>query len=48
MASMDESFECREGARLRAVYDAKCIETYLDDVRQGIRGMNATKKKAIQ
>ena len=40
MASMDESFECREGARLRAVYDAKCIETYLDDVRQGIRGMN--------
>mmetsp|Transcript_15384 Transcript_15384/g.24920 ORF Transcript_15384/g.24920 Transcript_15384/m.24920 type:complete len:274 (+) Transcript_15384:174-995(+) len=40
MASMDESFDCQEEARQRAVYDAKCIETYLDDVRQGIRGLD--------
>jgi hypothetical protein len=35
MASMEVSLGCREGARKRACLDAKCIEGYLDDVRQG-------------
>jgi hypothetical protein len=39
MASMEGSLECREAARQRGVEDAKCIETYLDDVRKGIRGI---------
>lgn len=37
MASMELSFGCREGARKRAFGDAKCIEAYMDDVRQPLR-----------
>lgn len=39
MASMDESFECREAARKRAEGDVQSIRSYMADVRRGVRGL---------
>ena len=38
MASMDESFDCREEARKRADEDARCIRSYVEDADHGVRG----------
>ncbi|OEU17515.1 hypothetical protein FRACYDRAFT_237933 [Fragilariopsis cylindrus CCMP1102] len=39
MASMDESFICREAARNRAENDTKSIQSYIDDVRDIVWGL---------
>ena len=39
MASMDESFICREAARKRAENDTKSIQSYTDDVRDIVWGL---------
>jgi hypothetical protein len=38
MACLEVSLECRQGARARALYDAKVIESYVSDGRNGISG----------
>jgi hypothetical protein len=38
MACLEVSLECRQGARARALYDEKVIQSYLSDVRHGMSG----------